>query len=589
MKIYQLPLLIYLFIINISPLMADSIPTKPNIVLILADDVALMDFGIYGGEAATPNIDRLANKGTIFTNYHASPMCAPSRAMLLTGYDSHLTGVPNLPLFLPEEYMEKTGYEGVLNNKVQTIGTRLKNHGYNTYVTGKWHLGHTENSLPTKRGFDRSYILDASGADNYEHKAYLPTQSKPMWIEDGKEVDLPDDFYSSRFLVDKMMSFMNEEENDEDPFFAFLSFQAVHIPVQAPKKYIERYKGVYDNGWGELRLKRFENAKKLGLIPADAPLADMLPMMKKWDDLSEEDKKLKAKAMAVNAAMLEAMDDNIGRYINYLEEKGKLDNTIFIITSDNGPEASDPSLVKGMGLWLKSVGYHTDYEKLGEKGSWNFIGPEFGSAAASPSSFFKFYSGEGGLRVPLIISGVGLPVQKETAFSFITDVTPTIMELVGISDDKNADNPMTGRSLYPLLTDEVDKIYQIHEPIIMEAGGQIAIFKGDFKLVKTGKPYGDEIWRIFNIKNDPGETIDLSTSLPEFFQELKEDYKVYAADVGVLEMPENYEVIKEVERKFKKEIIKKVLPWIIGFIALFIIFRVLRKRRKKNKHNGSGY
>jgi arylsulfatase A-like enzyme len=585
MKIHQLVLFICFFIINISPLMADSIPTKPNIVLILADDVALMDFGVYGGEASTPNIDRLANKGTIFTNYHASPMCAPSRAMLLTGYDSHLTGVPNLPLFLPEEYMERPGYEGVLNNKVQTIGTRLKNHGYNTYVTGKWHLGHTENTLPTKRGFDRSYILDASGADNYEHKAYLPTQSKPPWIEDGKEVNLPDNFYSSRFLVDKMMSFMDEEENDEEPFFAFLSFQAVHIPVQAPKEYIERYKGVYDDGWAKLRVKRFENAKKLGLIPVDAPLGDMLPMLKKWDDLSEEDKKTKAKAMAVNAAMLEAMDDNIGRYIAYLEEKGKLDNTIFIVTSDNGPEASDPSLVKGMGLWLKSVGYHTDYERLGEKGSWNFIGPEFASAAASPSSFFKFYSGEGGLRVPLIISGIGLPIQKETAFSFITDVTPTIMELVGISDDKNADNPMTGRSLYPLLTDEVDKIYQIHEPIIMEAGGQIAIFKGDFKLVKTGKPYGDEIWRIFNIKNDPGETIDLSTFIPEFFQELKEDYKAYVANVGVLKMPVNYEVIKEVERKFKKKIIKKVLPWAVGIVSLFIIFIIIIIRKRKKRKN----
>ena len=161
----------------------DSLSTTlPNIVLILVDDAALMDFGCYGGEAQTPNIDRLAKAGTMLLNHHASPMCAPSRSMLMTGYDSHLTGVPNLPLFTPPEYATKSGYEGVLNDKVYTVATRLKKKGYHTYTTGKWHLGHSEETLPNKRGFDRSYILDASGADNYEHRPYLPTQSsKPPW------------------------------------------------------------------------------------------------------------------------------------------------------------------------------------------------------------------------------------------------------------------------------------------------------------------------------------------------------------------------------------------------------------------------
>lgn len=305
----------FLFGLLFSQLQAQSTQKPPNIVLILADDLALMDFGIYGGEAQTPNIDKLARQGTMFTNYHTSPSCAPSRAMLMTGYDSHLTGVPNLPLFLPPDQLTQPGYEGILNNKVQTVATRLKQNGYRTYIAGKWHLGHTDTSLPTKRGFDRSFILDSSGADNYEHKAYLPTQSKPMWIEDGKRIDLPQDFYSSRTLVDKMVSFMEDEKNTDAPFFAYLPFQALHIPVQAPREFIQKYEATYQQGWDKMRQQRFEKAKKMGFIPDSAPLGDMLPKLKKWDSLSDADKRLKAKAMAVNAAMLDAMDFHIGRYI----------------------------------------------------------------------------------------------------------------------------------------------------------------------------------------------------------------------------------------------------------------------------------
>ncbi|MEL6720016.1 MAG: sulfatase-like hydrolase/transferase, partial [Bacteroidota bacterium] len=171
--------------------------TPPNIVLILVDDAGLMDFGAFGGEAKTPNIDKLAKNGMMFTNMHASPVCAPSRAMLMTGSDSHVAGVANLPEMLPKKYQEKEGYAGVLNNNVQTISTRLRALNYNTYVTGKWHLGHDENTLPTKRGFDRSFILSGSGADNYEEVGYLPFKTDVKWFTDGKKTTLPKDFYSS--------------------------------------------------------------------------------------------------------------------------------------------------------------------------------------------------------------------------------------------------------------------------------------------------------------------------------------------------------------------------------------------------------
>jgi len=517
-------------------LYAQTTTQPPNIVLILADDLALMDLGVYGGEAATPTIDKLAKKGTIFTNYHSSPSCAPSRAMLLTGYDSHLTGVPNLPLFLPPDQVNEPGYEGVLNDKVKTVATRLKQNGYNTYISGKWHLGHTEKTMPSKRGFDRTYILDSSGADNFEHKPYLPSQSKPTWIEDGKEIELPEDFYSSRNLVDKMIQFLDEEEDTASPFFSYLSFQAVHIPVQAPREFTKKYEGLYDKGWDDLRLKRFEKAKSLGLIPADAKLNTMLSEMKSWDAQTEADKKRKSKAMAVYAGMIEAMDFHIGRLVHYLEEKGEMDNTVFIITSDNGAEASDPSLVAGMDLWLKYKGYSTAYENLGEKGSWNFIGPEFASGVSSPSSFFKFHAGEGGLRVPLIISGAQLPkAQKKNAMAFVFDITPTILSLANVNTPAAMAMPFTGRSLYPLIHNETEKIYHDDDAIGIEAAGHAALFRGDMKIVRNGKPYGDFVWRMYNIKKDPSEINNLASTMPELFKSMLNEYATYAKEVNVLE------------------------------------------------------
>ncbi len=555
--------------------------TKPNIVLILADDLGLMDFGAYGGEATSTHVDGLATRGTMFTNFHASPMCAPSRAMLMTGFDSHRTGVPNLPLFLPPSFADSVGYEGILNNEVKTVATLLKQAGYRTYMTGKWHLGHTEETLPSKRGFDRTFILGASGADNWERKAYLPTQSDPPWFADGVPTELPDDFYSSEHLVDEMIGFMDDDKDDSklnsQPFFAYLAFQAIHIPVQAPREFIEKYEGVYDGGWDELKQRRFVKAKELGLIPQDAVLGDMLPVLQKWESLSDELKAFKSKSMAVNAAMIEAMDFHIGRYMAYLNAQGKLENTVFIITSDNGPEASDPSLIAGMDLWIKYAGYNRNIETLGEKRSFSFIGPEWASAASGPSAFFKFYAGEGGLRVPMIISGPNIPSgQKESALTMITDITPTILDIAGVSHSEDMD----GRSLIPLLTDEQERVYPIDEPIGMEAANQRALFKGDYKLSRVGKPYGDDVWKLFNLAMDPGETKDLAELQPDLYQEMLQDYKDYEIKYGVIEMPKDYEALKEVTQKLIRKIKKPAIAIGISLVALLVYVRRRRRKRK---------
>ncbi len=554
----------------------------PNIVLILVDDAALQDFGIYGGEAHTPHIDALAQQGTLFTQYRASLMCAPSRAMLMTGYDSHLTGVPNLPIFTPPEYATRPGYEGVLNDKVETIATRLKRIGYRTYITGKWHLGHSESNLPSRRGFDRTYILDASGADNYQHRPYLPTQtSKPPWYKDGALIDLPKDFYSSKNLVDEMIQFMEEEEEKQDPFFSFISFQAIHIPVQAPRRYTDKYIATYEQGWDVIKKQRFEKAKTLGLIPHDAPMGNMPEGLQQWKFLNKEQQSFMAKAMAVNAGMLEAMDEHIGRYIDYLKQEEKYENTVFIITSDNGPEASSTGDVKTMQLWLKYAGYHRDYDRLGEQGSYNYIGPEFASACAGPSSYFKFYAGEGGLRVPLIFSGPGIPLgETQSAFCRVTDITPTILSLAGIQQPKVAPaGPMTGRSLYPLISQTSEQVYQDDEAVGIEAAGHGALYKGDYKLVRNGRPYGDGEWRMHNLNLDPGETKDLSVLEPSKFAELISDYADYTEEYGVLEMGINYEPINEIQNKLQAQLGAAIRPWLLAVVVLIMGFWGFKKWR----------
>lgn len=518
----------------------------PNIVLILADDAGFSDFGAYGSEIATPHIDALAAKGTLFSNFHASPICAPSRAMLMTGVDSHLAGIGNLPESAPLEHRGQPGYLGQLADDVVTVASRLGAAGYRTTMTGKWHLGHGAGSHPGARGFDRSFALEASGADNWEKKSYLPIYDDAPWYEDGKPTDLPEDFYSSEFIVDKTIEYLEESRDEGRPFFSYLAFMAIHIPVQAPREFIEKYEGVYDEGWDALREARFRAVIERGLLPAEMAFGPMPEGLRDWDQRSADEKRMLAKSMAVNAAMLEAMDFHVGRLIAYLKETGQYDNTIFIVLSDNGPEPGDPLATPGFRQWLWWNNYRRDLETLGEKGSYAFIGPEFASAAASPGAFFKMQAGEGGLRVPLIFAGRGVARARTTdAFSYITDIAPTILEMAGVAATTEfegaAVQPMTGHSLMPLLGGGATRVRSETDAVGIEAAGNAALFRGDYKLTRNAPPYGDMQWYLYNLARDPGETTDLAAAEPELFAEMMAEYDAYAARVGVLEVPEGYD------------------------------------------------
>lgn len=562
----------------------DARPVRPNIVLILVDDAGFSDFGAFGGEARTPNIDRLAETGVRFTNYHTSPLCAPSRAMLLTGVDAHRTGVATIPEVLPPEHRNRPGYTMRLEPGVVTVADRLRAAGYRTYMTGKWHLGHGERDLPNHHGFDRSFVLDASGADNWEQRPYMPYYRSADWFEDGAPTTLPEDFYSSEFLVDRMIDYIDGDDRQDAPFFAYVAFQAVHIPVQAPREFTEHYAGVYDAGWHALALRRAERLRANGLVNDDAPLARMHASLRAWESLSEDERRLLAKSMEVHAGMLEAMDHHIGRLVSHLEARGLVKDTLFVVTSDNGPEPSDPLAQAGFEQWMSMQGYTRRLADLGERGSFVYIGPEFASATAAPGSLFKFYTTEGGLRVPLIVSGPGvLPDWAVHAFSFVTDIAPTLLEVAGAAPAAatGGSPPVTGRSLAAVLAGGSEPVYPADATVGVEVSGNAALFRGEWKIVRNRPPFGDGAWHLYDILRDPGETTDLAEAHADLFREMQADYAAYAKEVGVLELPADYDVQAQIGRNVREKQVAYYAPraGFAAFVLIALALAVWRWRR----------
>ena len=522
---------------------------RPNIVLILADDLGYTDISPFGSEIRTPNIARLAAEGISFTNYHTAGSCAPARAMLLTGVDSHRNGVPNIPEALPPEQSAYENYQGVLGDGVVTLANLLQDAGYHTYMTGKWHLGHTPQLLPSARGFDRTIAMADTGADNWEQRTYLPIYDRANWYADGEEHTLPDDFYSSEYFIDKTIEFIDSNVEDDAPFFAYIPFQAVHMPVQAPREFSDKYTGVYDQGWTVMRERRRVAAEAAGVIPAGAE-AVVTPGTLIWDSLTAEQQRHHARRMEVYAGMVDAMDMHIGRLMDYLESIGEYEDTIFIFTSDNGAEGSgliSPTGTSVLGEWFNDVGYNADYETLGERGSFNAIGPSNASIAASPLAYYKFHASEGGLRVPLVISGPGINYQGTMTdeFVFVTDLTPTILELVDVNNhDGNWDGkevePIIGSGFSRFLAGNSVQIHHASEAIGYELGGNSALFKGDYKIVINPAGQNETEWHLFNIKSDPGETKDLATDQADLLAEMLADYEAYVEANNVLPMPAGY-------------------------------------------------
>ena len=566
---------------SVSPVVEPVDP--PNILVVLFDDVGFTGFGAFGGDAETPNIDALARSGTLFSRYYSSPFCGPSRAMLLTGMDNHQTGMGTLVETVTPEQSVLPGYSMIWDDDQETIASLLSEAGYRTYVSGKWGVGAKGKNLPDRFGFDRSYVMDSTGGSNYDHTHYLPGYPEVSWYEDGEPVRLPDDFYSSRNLVDQMIGYIDEGDADQ-PFFGFLSLQAIHIPVQAPIEFIDKYDGVFDAGWDAMREERWQRTMDLGLVPASTILGPVHEDHRAWDDLSPEEQAVAARQMQVNAGMIEAADFHIGRLLDHLEATGQLENTIVIVTSDNGPESGvtkfgNPLYYLALGAIHRLEGFDTSPENMGLPGSLTAIGPEWASVSASPFNLYKFYSSEGGLRVPLVISGAGVETTGiMDAPVHVSDLMPTLLDVAGVEYDAGA---LYGQSFLPVLSGETNETRGANESFGVEVSGNAALYRGNWKLVRTALPRGDFTWRLFDLSIDSGETTDLSADNPDLFAEMRAEYEVYASETGVLDLAREDYAQAQLFSNLLNKIAGKYWPYLAGLllallIGLYVVFRIVR-------------
>lgn len=570
---------------------ASSPKTPPNIIVLVADDWGFTDLGAYGSEIATPHMDALAKQGVKFSNFHTASVCSPTRAMLLTGVDNHRNGVGNMPETTPAAHEGKPGYEGVLNDRVVTLASLLRDRGYHTSITGKWHLGKTPSTLPGRRGFERSFIQADSGSDNWENRTYMMLYDKAYWFEQDKEVRLPKDFYSSTLFVDKAIDFIDAGRAEGKPFFSYIGFQANHIPLQAPKAFVDKYQGRYDAGWTVLRQERHARAVALGLVPKDSAMVTLASTLD-WNALSAEDKREQAKHMEVYAAMAEAMDHEIGRLVAHLKARGQFDNTVFVFLSDNGSDPADPLNIAASRAYVR-MNYDTHAPMRGGKGTFSANGPSWASATVAPLQGYKYFAGEGGLRVPLVISGIpGMAKdQLSVAFTHVTDIVPTLLDAVGIPNHQGryqgkAVEPLIGRSMLPMLLGQSTTVHSADQAIGYELAGSAALFKGDYKLVKNIAPLGDGQWRLYHLLSDPGEVHDLAASQPERFQVMLADYEAYAQANGVLPIPHDFDLQKNGLRfgiqHFLIPKLQAIAPWVAVGMVLFVL-ALVRWRRRRNQ------
>jgi arylsulfatase A-like enzyme len=525
-----------------------ALAKQPNVLVIVADDLGFSDIQPFGGEISTPNLKKLAKEGAVLSNFHAGPTCSVTRSMLLTGNDSHQAGLGSMAEFLQPEQKGKPGYEGRLNNRVITLAEILKPQGYASFVTGKWHLGATDDSHAKARGFDRSFTLMPGGAAHMDASQMFPGNYKARYFEDGKETSLPKDFYSSDFFTTKMISYLANDRKKDQPFFGYLAFTAPHWPLQAPDQYLKKYEGRYKEGYEKIRQARLERMIQLGIMPKGTkinnPLMDVFPA---WDKLTEAQKQDQTKTMQIYAAMIDNMDHNIGRVVNYLKRTGELDNTLILFMSDNGSESATPESLgttedkNGIREWVDAT-FDNSPTNMGKKGSYVTLGPQWAQVSSTPLPYFKSILSNGGIHVPAIIHypteiKAG-QINSETIH--VMDFVPTVLELTGATrpDTRNGQPllKMEGRSFLPLFKGEALP----ERTLGWEFNTRRALYKGDWAVQFQVPPYGTGEWELYNRKLDPSYRINLASKNPSKTQELAQDWAEYAQRVGVVEAPVRY-------------------------------------------------
>jgi len=513
----------------------------PNILLVVVDDMGWTDTQPFGGEIHTPTIAGLAKNGMLFTEFHTSVSCSPTRSMLLSGTDNHLAGLGNMGELLSPSQVGKPGYEGYLNSKVVSLAEVLKDAGYHTYMGGKWHLGHGESNIPGARGFEKTLSLLNGGASHFDDMAGLTAAEHVEYTLNGKKIkELPKDFYSTRSFTDFLINAIRDQEDDK-PFFAYLAYSAPHDPLHVPEPWMSKYRGLYDEGYEVLRSKRVAKVKELGLIPDEAKIPAYHQQVISWESFTDEEKAMESRKMEVYAGMVDNVDYHMGRMLNFLSDIDELDNTIILFLSDNGSNPWNNSQYPGNddGVYLSQ--FDNRLENIGNPTSHSAYGIGWASAGSGPFDYFKMTVGEGGIRTPLIMSGPGISKgEVHKSFVYVTDIMPTLLEMTGAEyPDTYKGNEvlsMKGKSFSKVLSGEKEALYAESDYIAGEMQNGKWIRKGNLKAVYVTLPYGSNKWALYDLATDPGETRDLSATKPDILSELISEWEKYSEEVGVVLM-----------------------------------------------------
>ena len=523
--------------------------TRPNILLIVADDLGYSDLGSYGGEINTPVLDGLAKEGVRYTDFYVSPTCSVTRSMLLSGTDNHVAGLGNMGEMLAPNQVGKPGYEGVLNRRVASVASLLRESGYHTYMAGKWHLGMEPDEIPHARGFERDFSLLVGAADHFDDGWNIEWQVPVApYTEDGHPLKkLPRDFYSSKTYTDKTIQFIDEGREDGKPFFAYMAFTAPHGPLQVPDDWLRRYKNRYDAGWDEIRRQRLARMEELGIVDRGVNTADRLWFLPRSSMLAPAARVAQGRKMELYASMVEYMDDQIGRVFEYLKQIGEYDNTVVIFFSDNGAEGAD--LMHMFAGQPGTMGYlhamnnfaQTGHNYLGRRNTFAEYGPAWAQVSSVPFRVYKGFLTEGGIRSPLIVSGPGVrgagELNKE-AVLHVKDIAPTLLDLAGVRHPSTWKGrevaPVQGKSWKGTLAGSTRSPRTSDDWLGWELFGNRAVRRGDWKISWLYRPYGTWDWQLFNLADDLGEQFDLSEKFPEKKKELVALWDEYVKTNGVI-------------------------------------------------------
>ena len=495
---------------------------RPNIVLILVDDMGYSDLGCFGGEINTPRIDALAAGGQSHTQFYNIARCCPSRASLMTGLHPHQAGIGHMthtPADKSSYDRQLPGYRGFLNHSCVTMAEALRDSGYHTYLSGKWHLGmHEYDQLPNQRGFERFYGILAGGT-NY----YKPTPPRGLFFNDDP-VDPGASYYTTDAFTDYAMKFIREKKG-EAPFFLYLAYNAPHWPLQAPEDLIKKYRGRYLCGWDKLREERRARMLEKGIISGNCALSPRDPEVRPWDTLDESKKDEMDMRMAVYAAQIERMDWNVGRLTDFLEQQGCKDNTLILFLSDNGACAEGGELGRG------------ETEHINKKDIPNLMvsyGRAWANASNTPFRMFKHYVHEGGIRTPLIahwpegIKHKGLIHEP----GHLIDLMPTVLDVAGAVYPAR----YHGNDIPPLEGASLEALFRTgHRPLdrylFWEHEENCSVRHGQYKALQK---YDTGHWELYNLAEDPSELRNVAADHPDITQELSRRWYDWAKSHNVI-------------------------------------------------------